>query len=67
MRELYYIRGIARNRTGYFNDGWAIQLLKAARSWGIGIEELRDVALSCSSWTNFRETIETMIDERREQ
>jgi HNH endonuclease len=67
LRELYYIRGISRNRTGYFNDGWAIQLLKAARSWGIGIEELQDVALSCSSWTIFRETIETMIDERREQ
>jgi hypothetical protein len=66
LRDLYYIRGIARNRTNYFDDGRAIQLLKAARSWGVGIEELRDVALSCTSWTNFRETIEGLIEERSE-
>ena len=66
LRELYYIRGIARNRCGYFNDGWGIQLLKAAYSWGISIEELREVALSATSWTNFRQTIEAMIDERSE-
>jgi hypothetical protein len=34
LKELYYIRGIARKRCNYFNDGTAIQLLKVARSWG---------------------------------
>ncbi len=63
LKELFYIRGIARNRCGYFNDHQAMDWLKAARSWDISLEWLRDVARRCRSWTNFWTTISDAIDE----
>jgi len=59
LKELYYIRGIIRNRLAnrYFNDEEALDVLKIARSWDVRLEELRAVAKRASSWTQFRDGI----------
>ncbi len=41
LKDIYYIRGIARNRCGYFDNHKALDWLKAARSWDIEIDELK--------------------------
>lgn len=63
MQELFIIRAIARNRCGYFNDQQAISLLKKA-SEKAESEALREIALTCKHWTNFREELEEIIRER---
>ena len=68
IKDLYYIRGIARNRSGYFDNFKALEWLKAARSWDVPIEELRQIACNATSWTRFVEGIEAAIEIReREQ
>jgi hypothetical protein len=64
LKELFYIRGIARNRCGYFVNHDAMNWLKAARSWDIPMERLREIACTCRSWTNFWTTISGEIDAR---
>jgi hypothetical protein len=65
LRELFYIRGIARNRCAYFKNREAMDLLKAAYSWDISLEWLREVARTCRSWTHFTATICDAIDEAK--
>jgi hypothetical protein len=65
LRELYYIRGIARNNCGYFNPGEAMELMKAARSWGVPLEELRRIAIHSRNWTRFRHDLYDVIDDYR--
>ncbi len=66
LRDLYYIRGILKNKcVRYFDNVQALKGLKAARSWGIPIAELRDIALQTQNWNHFVELISDAIDERR--
>jgi len=65
LKELYYIRGIARNNCSSFNATEALDLLKAARSWDVPLDELRQVALQARSWTRFRNDICDIIDEHK--
>tara|TARA_Y100001960_G_C14524865_1_gene753190 strand:- start:104 stop:793 length:690 start_codon:yes stop_codon:yes gene_type:complete len=60
---LYYIRGIARNRCGYFSEWQALDYLKAARSWNISLNYLSDIAKRITSWTQFKDEISNAIDE----
>ncbi len=63
LKDLYYIRGIARNRCDYyFNDAEALEMLKVARSWDVPLEELREIACSINNWTNFRKKIYEAVD-----
>ena len=57
LKELYYIRGILRNRLSYFDSGQALQFLKNARSWDISLDALRSIAYDVSSWTAFKNEI----------
>ncbi len=61
IRDLYYIRGILRNR-GYVNENYVMELLEAAAEADIPIDDLKSHAAKCSSWTAFRETVEDLID-----
>jgi hypothetical protein len=54
IRELYYIRGILRNRLSYFENGQGLQYLKNARSWGVSLDTLRSIAYETKSWTSFK-------------
>lgn len=61
IREMYYIRGMLRNKLSYFDEGRALQWLKAARSWDVAVDELRDIALRVRNWTQFGDAIDEVI------
>ncbi len=65
LKEIYYIRGILRKRLSYFDEGRALQWLKAARSWGVSLDELREIALEVRSWTQFGNAIDDVISRQR--
>lgn len=62
-QELYYIRGILRNKLCYCNDGIAIRLLRQAHTHGASVEQLRELALDPYNWTEWRRAMEEWIDE----
>jgi hypothetical protein len=67
IKELYYIRGIARNTCQYyFNDSEALDWLKAARSWDVPIVELREIARNAASWTKFKNKIFKAIEYQKD-
>jgi hypothetical protein len=63
LKEMYYIRGILRNRLSYVNEKLYYMLFKNAVNLEIEIEEIKEYATQCHSWTDFRETIESWIEE----
>ena len=66
LKDLYYIRGIARNRCEYFNNYQALDWLKAARSWDVEMDRLREIACNCRNWTNFKNEIIDAIEYQKE-
>lgn len=62
MKDLYYIRGIIRNRH-YCNEYKAIDLLKQAFFAGIHLEDLKQLALAVRNWSEWRTTMEEWIEE----
>jgi hypothetical protein len=63
MKDLFYIRAIARNRFNYHRDDIAIVLLKRAFETGIHLEELKDLAKTARNWSQWKNTIEDWIEE----
>ena len=56
--ELYYVRGIARNRCGGpFDLEKAITLLKAAKQRGASIEKLSRIARTSNNWNEFSKRV----------
>lgn len=62
-RDLFYIRGILRNRLTYVNEKMCIKILRDARDLGMDVESAKEVAKFVTSWTEFREEIENFIEE----
>lgn len=58
LKDLYYIRGILKNRLSYVNDWMATQLMEQAIEAGVSVEHLREFAKTAKNWSNFRDTIE---------
>jgi hypothetical protein len=65
VRELYYIRGILRNRLSYLPERDCLELLKVARSWDVPIDELRPLACWVTSWSRFRNEVYELIDQQK--
>lgn len=66
IKELYYIRGIARNNIQfYFDASKALQMLKIARSWDVPFSELRQIAVRATSWTKFRNGLYKAIEQQK--
>lgn len=63
MHELFYIRGIIRNRFAYCNEPMAIRLLASAYDAGIPTDRLKELAFAHNGWTPWRENIESWIAE----
>lgn len=62
LKDLYYIRGILRNRLSYVKDWQSIQLMEEALTSGIEIEQIKDLAKRTSNWSSFRDTLEDWRD-----
>lgn len=63
LKDLLYIRGIARKRCdNYFNNGEAMEWLRAARSWGIPMTEIKEVVLRVERWSQFERFMGELID-----
>lgn len=61
LQDIYYIRGIMRNRFHYVNDGMAIQLMQKAYEFGLTIDEIKEIVFDCRSWTQFKNEIHMII------
>lgn len=53
MKDLFYIRGIAKNRFSYFNAHRAITAIEAAYLAGAAIEDMKTLAKTAKNWTAF--------------
>lgn len=53
LKDLFYIRGILRNRLNYCDQSEALILLEKAYIYGASIESLKSLALSVRNWTAF--------------
>lgn len=61
IRDLFYIRGILKNRLNYCDKSKALLLMERAYLEGASIEGLKDVALSVRNWTEWRSILEDFI------
>lgn len=61
-KELYYIRGIVRKRLHYCNEYQAMALIRSAHAAGAQVSELREIATSARNWTEWRATMQQIID-----
>jgi len=62
IQELYYIRGILRNRLSYFDQNIGLMLLKKAHAVGATTESLKKFATEVYNWTEFKNAIEEFIN-----
>ncbi len=60
LKELYYIRGIVRNRM-YCNEPVCLDLLKKTFDAGCSIELLKDVAVRAKNWTEYKDLMEDLV------
>ncbi|HEX9798919.1 MAG TPA: HNH endonuclease [Thermoanaerobaculia bacterium] len=66
LKEIFYIRGIARNNCpNYFKDGEALELIRSARSWGVELGLLRAAAKRSRSWTRFSSELIDLIEQAK--
>lgn len=63
LRDLFYIRGILRNRLNYVNERVVLDLLERAYLAGASIENLKDFAKSVRSWSRFEQEIIDFLEE----
>lgn len=67
LKDLYYIRGIARkNCPNYFDNAGALEWLKTARIWDVPLGKLRRIACNVTSWTRFKNQVSNAIQHQKE-
>lgn len=64
LKDIYYIRGILRNRLYYINENMVIPLLERAIELNVDIEGLKKFARRVRSWTEWRNGMEDYIYEQ---
>ena len=62
LRDLFYIRGILRNRMTYINESEVMYLMEQAHlQAGVPIEHIKRLALQCKCWSTFKRELESLI------
>jgi hypothetical protein len=61
LKELYYARGIMRNRFSYLNEWKAIEIMERAFKSGISTDDIKQVALETKNWTDWNTAMESLI------
>ena len=62
LQELFYIRGILRNRLSYYDKNKCLSYLEAAYLKGASMESLRELVMEASTWTAFRKSMEEYLE-----
>ena len=62
LRDLYYIRGILKNRLSYLDEAKTIRYLESAYLKGVSIETLKDHAKQVRNWTEFRYDMDELLE-----
>jgi transcriptional regulator with XRE-family HTH domain len=66
LRDLYYIRGILRNKCAKcFDNAKTLDGLRIARRSGISIDHLKEVARRASHWDDFAQVVNEAIQARK--
>ena len=64
LKELYYIRGIIRNKCIYYcNNAKILPILKDAIQRGVSIQELKTCAYTILNWSSFKKEIDHLIND----
>jgi hypothetical protein len=61
LKDLYYIRGIMRNRFSYLNEWKAIEIMESAYNAGVEIDDIKQVALDTKNWTEWQAGISAIM------
>lgn len=61
LKDMYYIRGILRNRFSYIDENYSIQLLKMLDSKNASLSWVKQVALNCEEWEDWKDTMEGFL------
>lgn len=61
LEDIYYIRGIIRNRFRYVDDDKALRLIKTAIEYNANIESLKEYSKETKNWSQWRQGIESYI------
>jgi hypothetical protein len=61
LRQLFYIRGILRNRLSYINERALMNLMETAVVNGADVDSIEALAKRVSSWTAFRNALEDFL------
>ena len=64
IKDLFYIRGILRNRFNYLDEPLALRFLETAYIGGASIESLKTLAIDARNWSDWRNAIEEFIGGR---
>lgn len=64
LKELLYIRGMIRNRCDRYeyDNATALEWLRSARTWGITMPKLKQVAYGVRDWSHFRQSLVDLIE-----
>lgn len=65
MKELFYIRGIMRNRYPYVNEKYCMEYLKILYQILGDTGKVKEKVLSCKNWTEFSEIVGLLESEAR--
>lgn len=67
LPQLYYIRGILRNRLHYVNEWKSIQIMEKVVLAGAHTDDIKEVALVTTNWTEFQMEMAEMLKELQEE
>lgn len=62
MPDLFYIRGILRNRLSYLNERQVMGILTDAVEDGVAVDELKEIAKQVRSWSQFTEEVDWLVN-----
>lgn len=62
MKEIFYIRGILRNRLHYINEKKVLIKLREAYNVGVDLDTLKEEAIITKNYSSYMETVEMFIE-----
>jgi hypothetical protein len=66
LKDLFYVRGILRNRLNYVNERQCLDLLERAHLAGASIEMLKSFSCQVTSWSAFRDEVLNFLEDHED-